>query len=598
MQNTSSLLERGEEAIITSVERRTPYLERVIIRNFRGIKEVSVELEPRTTILAGRNNAGKSRIISAIQLALGGRGGDPDDFTVGESEIPTIDVFFSPQAPESVNEDTIFEKEISNIFRTVSQTVVEDPEMEKIAWRTTVTRTNDGIGAKTTSNFLRFDMTTGNWSLPGKPDEVSYKQRRVFAVDLINTGRDLRDELGRQGSAIRRVLSDLEVPEEERGELETGLVNLSARILASSATLASVSEELSGIHEVVGSVGKPAISALPITLEELGRAISVDLDTGSGALPIRMHGSGSRSLSSLQIQRVLYDRRLGKDGMAVPPTPITLIEEPEAHLHPQAVMELPYLFDKLSGQKVISTHSAHLVTSARPECMRLVHQTSKGMIITDLGPASDEDTATHRVFRPKNYVEELEKLKRLVERPFGELLFSSAIVMGDGATERAFLPAVFRKALKDKAHGISVVDPGSLSTGLAAAVVKFSVLARLPLFIFADSDESGKKAIAELEKSARPSEIFTIWIDNDESGKTISGGAAIESMLANFDAEICWEACRIIRPDGQGTLLKQMKKIKGSSGAILADLLINKYPDPEDWPAPIRNLVSAINRKV
>ena len=50
----------------------------------------------------------------------------------------------------------------------------------------------------------------------------------------------------------------------------------------------------------------------------------------------------------------------------------------------------------------------------------------------------------------------MEKLKRLAERPFGDLLFASAIVVGDGATERAFLPVVLHEALGPLAHGISV----------------------------------------------------------------------------------------------------------------------------------------------
>lgn len=569
----------------------------MIIRNFRGIDDVTIELEPNITILAGRNNAGKSRIISAIELALGGRGGDADDFTVGGTEDPTIDVFFSPPPPDIAEQNTIFEKEISSIFRKTVQTVVEDPEMEKIAWRTVISRTGEGIGAKSSSKFLRFDMNIGSWMLPDQPEEVSFRQRRAFAVDLINTGRDLRDELARQGSSIRRVLSDLEVPEPERLALESDLANLSTRILESSDTLGSVSAELSKMHEVVGSVGKPALSALPITLEELGRAISVDLDTGSGALPIRMHGSGSRSLSSLQIQRVLYDRRLGKDGTAIPPIPMTLIEEPESHLHPQAVMEIPHLLEKLHGQKVVSTHSAHLVTSVKPESIRLVHRTQNGMTVKDLGPASSEETAIHRVFRPRNYGEEMEKLKRLVERPFGELIFSNAIVLGDGATERAFLPVVLRYALKEKSHGISVIDPGSLTNELATAVVKFSVLARIPLFVFADSDGPGKRAVENLAEVAKPHELHKVWIQDSKNSQH-EKGSALESMLVTFDEDLCWEACKTINPNGQGTLLKQLKKVKGSSGAVLADLLVTKYPEVHGWPASVQELVSIIEFEV
>jgi hypothetical protein len=104
------------------------------------------------------------------------------------------------------------------------------------------------------------------------------------------------------------------------------------------------------LERLVGSLGKPALNPLPLRLEELARSIAIDLDAGSGALPIRLHGSGSRSLASLQVQSVLYDRRLRADGKVTRPQPITLVEEPEAHLHPQATFDLATLLEATRGQ--------------------------------------------------------------------------------------------------------------------------------------------------------------------------------------------------------------------------------------------------------
>lgn len=480
-------------------ERRTgPYIERLIIRNFRGIQFCEIELEPHVTVLAGRNNAGKSRIISALQVALGGRSAEVDDFSVGTETSPEIDVIVSPGAPSKIDDDEEFENNFTQLFENRIQTLSETPLRERIAWRTRVSRSAEGGGARAESFFLVFDSVSSKWDHLTSPTALSSRQRRAFAVDLINTGRDLRDELGRQGSTIRKVLSDLEVPEDQRKPLELQLVQLSAQILSESRTLKSVDNELSRLHSLVGSVGSPALNPLPTSLEELGRLISIDLDTGAGPLPIRFHGAGSRSLSSLQVQGVLYERRLGRDGSAVPPTPITLVEEPEAHLHPQAAMELAELLVGMRGQKVVSTHSAHLVTSVDPASIRLVQTAGDLTRIIDLGPASSDGTAVHRAFRPSLHKQEMEKLRRLVERPFGELLFSSCVVIGDGATERAFLPVALRYALGGKSHGITVVDPGSLANELASAAVKFSQMTNTPCFIFADSDEDGVTAVASL----------------------------------------------------------------------------------------------------
>ncbi len=571
-----------------------PYIERLIIRNFRGIKFCEIELEPRVTVLAGRNNAGKSRIISALQVALGGRPAEVDDFSVGKDITPEIDVIVSPGAPSRPEDDEEFESNFTQLFENRTQVLQETPLRERIAWRTRIARSAEGGGARAESFFLIFDSVSSKWDHLTSPTILSTRQRRAFAVDLINTGRDLRDELGRQGSSIRKVLSDLEIPEHQREPLETQLGQLSAQILAGSQTLKSVDDELSRLHSLVGSVGSPALNPLPASLEELGRLISIDLDTGAGPLPIRFHGAGSRSLSSLQVQGVLYERRLGRDGSAVPPTPITLVEEPEAHLHPQAAMELAELLVGMRGQKIVSTHSAHLVTSVDPASIRLVQTANDSTRIIDLGPASSDGTAVHRAFRPSLHKQEMEKLRRLVERPFGELLFSSCVVIGDGATERAFLPVALRHALGGKSHGITVVDPGSLANELASAAVKFSAMTNTPCFIFADSDEDGIAAVRTLQNSHATITPEVIWINGmDHSGTPVAG--AIETMLMTFDEEVCLAACRAIQPGLTGDTMKQMKKLKGSSGTFLARALIDRHPDWHAWPTPLQELIRKID---
>lgn len=570
-----------------------PYVERVTIRNFRGMEFCSIELEAQVTVLAGRNNAGKSRIISALQIALGGRPADIDDFTVGTDFIPEIDLIISPGAP-SVSGEEEFDSSFTQLFEGHVHGLTETPLRERIAWRTKIVRSAEGSGARAEASFLLFNAITAEWSQVASPPILSTKQRRAFAVDLINTGRDLRDELGRQGSNIRKVLTDLEVPEKRRQPLELQLTNLSEQIFSDSQTLKSISAELDKLHFLVGSVGSPALNPLPANLEELARLISIDLDTGAGPLPIRFHGAGSRSLSSLQVQGVLYERRLGRDGSAVPPTPITLVEEPEAHLHPQAAMELAELLNGMRGQKVVSTHSSHLVTSVDPSSIRLIQNIGGSPKVIDLGPASSDAKAPHRAFRPGLHKQEMEKLRRLVERPFGELVFSNCIVIGDGATERAFLPIALRYALGGKSHGISVVDPGSLGSELASAAVKFAAMTETPCFIFADSDDDGISAVDSLTSTGGIHAPVIVWINGtDESGNPVAG--AIESMLLSFDEDMCRKACQAIQPNLAGSTLNQMTKLKGSSGTFLARSLIDLHPDWKSWPAPLQELIRKID---
>lgn len=572
------------------------FVERLSIRHFRGVENCELEFEPGLTLLVGRNNVGKSRVLSALHLALGGRPADVDDFTVGSEQEPEIDVIFAPPPPASASEEQAFETDIARKLGDGTQALSEEPFRERFAWRTRVQRSSEGMGARSEFKVLIFDSNTRTWVEQSGALEPTRDQRGVVASDLVNTGRDLMAELGRRGSGVRKVLSDLDVDDGTRADLEESLETLSAAIVAGSGTLASVGESLDVLNHRVGGIGAPGINPLPITLEELARTLSIDLDTGRGPLPIRMHGSGARSLASLQVQGVLYDRLLGADGGALRPHPVTLVEEPEAHLHPQACAELPVLLNSIRGQLIASTHSAQVVTSTEPRSIRLLREVSGKLTAIDLGPKDGEASEIPRPFRTNHHTEEMEKLKRLAERPFGELLFSNAIVVGDGATERGFLPPLLRYALGHKAHGVCVVNPESLNTPVAKAVAKFANLVELPWFIFADSDAEGCQA-AESLSATREVSVPIVWVGKPDPGAQTGVSGAIEAMMVSFDENLVRDACERLRPDlaPVSDPLSCLKDVKGAIGPTLADLIIERYRDTDTWPEPLRDLIQLID---
>src|SRR5687768_13750396 len=50
-------------------------IERLTIRNLRAIANLTIDLDPRVTVLVGTNNAGKTTILDALAAVLGFRGG-------------------------------------------------------------------------------------------------------------------------------------------------------------------------------------------------------------------------------------------------------------------------------------------------------------------------------------------------------------------------------------------------------------------------------------------------------------------------------------------------------------------------------------------
>ena len=196
-------------------------------------------------------------------------------------------------------------------------------------------------------------------------------------------------------------------------------------------------------------------------------------------------------------------------------------------------------------------------------------------------------------------MEEMEKLRRQVERPFGELLFANAIVIGDGATERAFLPVMLRHALGPKAEGVTVVDPGSMGHPLAAAVVKFAYLVEIPWFLFADSDDDGRAAATDLVgRYANGKLDHIVWIGGaptGQNGQKGRGAKAIEEMVEDWDEKLCRRVCLSIRPDlANLNTGRMLRKMKGSIGSHLGYAFAKRYPDHTTWPEPLRDLIQRL----
>lgn len=84
------------------------YLSRVYIQNFRSISELEISFSPGKNVLVGRNNAGKSNIIKAINLVLGEYAPD-----YKKSESITLDDFHSSE--QKVTEQIIIWCELTRV---------------------------------------------------------------------------------------------------------------------------------------------------------------------------------------------------------------------------------------------------------------------------------------------------------------------------------------------------------------------------------------------------------------------------------------------------------------------------------------------------
>ncbi len=390
--------------------------------------------------------------------------------------------------------------------------------------------------------------------------------------------------------------------------LERQLVVLGEAIASKSITLQEIVGSLNALDQFLDVLGEPRVDAIPQRLEELARAVDITFASNKGDLASRLQGSGVLSLASLQVQNVFYRHRLGSDGPELRPHTVTFIEEPEAHLHPHAIYELPLLLEDRDRQVLATTHSPQLATVVDPKALRLIQEAPDGgHSVLDFGPLQEETRDTPRTRRRRFFVGEMEKLKRLVERPFGDLLFAKAIVVGDGATERAFLPPVLRAALGPLAHGISVVDSNGMNSDIVTPVIKFARHAEVPLQILVDDDSAGHKAIKGISSTLLDKEleiIRIVSIEDKDLDVQARRNTAIERMLITFDLEVCRRACHSIGLDPlshERDTLRMMKDNKGVIGRSLANEFLEAHPYdmPEvRWPEPLETLVERLRDRL
>lgn len=171
----------------------------------------------------------------------------------------------------------------------------------------------------------------------------------------------------------------------------------------------------------------------------------------------------------------------------------------------------------------------------------------------------------------------------MIERPFGEVLFAHAIVVGDGASERAFLPHLLRHALGNAAAaGVCVVDPGAMSQ--AVPFVKYAEAAGIPCVLFCDCDDAGRTDEHTLPRYAK-----RVWATGD---REIDG--ALETVLADSDPDWCDAQCEALLPTVEGTAGECLTQLKGTYGGPLGRSFVEQFPDPALWPQGFQDLVAAL----
>ena len=451
-------------------------IDEVFVSNFRNIVDVRIPLESGATFLVGENNAGKSSFLLAIATACGFHRATRDDLhqsDEGTSTEVTVDLIIRSAGVEF----------IEAVAQRLNGNYGNGPRPgEWTAIRTRLVESRESSFLSARRSYLSWDASTQAWI--GTTRAPSSQVLELLAAHLVDASRDLSVDVLSRTSDWGRVLADLGVSEADRRSLETDLADLGRSLQDASPTFGKLASELLKMKDSQSDVEEVQLRPLPGRLEDLARSVDIVVGAGNGrpALPMRLQGLGSRSLAALRVFHALCELRVGVD-QGVRPQLIALLEEPEAHLHPQAQAAMYRFIQDLPGQVVVATHSSVLIGETNLEAVRILRSSKTG-------------TTVHRLER--DTAKKLAVFRRYVSRPLGELFFARMVVLVDGAAERITLPELLGPLLgRDIAGlGVTILDMEGPSKEWVRKVVDgLDALGGIPWVAFVDNDSDGLAAI-------------------------------------------------------------------------------------------------------